>query len=446
MKLCRRETTGAQSGIVLASVIVIMLVVTIAGGAFLTMAANESQQSVQNTLPVKAMYLAEAGCEWGKMWLSGQASSPAGTDPFTVANLALGDGSFIVRVDPHNDNPTTYIKSYDITGVGSVMTDGEDAGVRATKSLTVTMRVESFAKYAYFTESEYNPNVGGTIWFFDKDVITGPLHSNSRISICGDPVFRGAVSSTADSFRFYHGGPPNDKPVFKEGYELEARRRELNKNINLDRIRAASQSSGLYLNCQAAKIVFKSNGRISYRRKTGGRWRSWKTVPMPSNGVVYCTGNATVRGTLNGQCTVAVGSRKSISIPSDIRYRVDPANPSCTDMLGLVAGKEVKITKTSPGGADITIHASILAFDESFGVEDYARIPVMGTIHIHGGIIQRYRGPVGTFYANSGRKASGYAKDYQYDQRMLSTTPPYFPATGGYEFVSYEEGTTSFGE
>ena len=446
MKLRRRDATGAESGIVLAGVIMLMLVVTIAGGAFLTMAANESQQSVQNTLPTKAMYLAEAGCEWGKMWLSGQVSPPARTDPFTVGNLALGDGNFTVSIDPHNDNPGAYIKSYDIIGVGSVMTDGEAGVVRASKSLTVTMRVESFAKYAYFTDKETSQGGRSTIWFFDGDVITGPLHSNSRINICGAPQFRGKVTSTAESFNFYHGGPPGDNPTFEDGYELEVDKRDMRKAINLASLRSAAESGGLKLKCQSAQVVLNASGTLSYRTKKGRRWSSWRTRSLPANGVMYVDGDVSVKGTLNGQLTIAVGHGKTIEIPDDIRYHVDPSDPSCTDMLGLVAGHEVLVTKSSPRGADLTIHASIMVFDTSFVVDRYARIPAMGDLKVVGGIIQKHRGPVGTFNARTGRKVSGYSKDYQYDTRMVGSTPPLFPTTGEYEFVSYQEGATSFGE
>jgi len=445
MQLRRRDATGAESGIVLASVIVLMLVVTIAGGAFLTMAANEWQHSVQNTLPVKAMYLAEAGCEWGKMWLSGQISPPAGTEPFSIGNLPLGDGSFAVRVDPHDDNPGTDIKSYDITGIGSVMTDGEAGVVRASKSITVTMRAECFAKYAYFTNNETGEGGQTAVWFSDGDVIKGPLHSNSQINISGAPRFEGKVTSTAASFNFYNGGPPADNPIFENGYELGVATREMQKATSLLRLSDAAESGGLKLKCQSAEIVFNAIGTMSYRTKQG-KWSSWSTRSLPANGVIFVNGNASVKGTLNGQVTLAVAHGSRIEIPDDIRYHVDPGDPSCTDMLGLVSGQSIVVTKCSPQGGDLTIHASMVAFDDSFTVDNYSSIPVMGDLKVVGGIIQKHRGPVGTIDPSSGAKLSGYSKDYEYDTRMLASTPPVFPTTGRYECISWEEGATSFGE
>jgi hypothetical protein len=59
-------------------------------------------------------------------------------------------------------------------------------------------------------------------------------------------------------------------------------------------------------------------------------------------------------------------------------------------------------------------------------------------LHILGGVIQRKRGPVGTFSSTTGSQVSGYNKDYRYDTRMPDSPPPYFPTTGQYEVVSWQ--------
>jgi hypothetical protein len=43
-------------------------------------------------------------------------------------------------------------------------------------------------------------------------------------------------------------------------------------------------------------------------------------------------------------------------------------------------------------------------------------------LHIDGAIAQRYRGPVG----QSGSNATGYLKQYVYDQRLKYLSPPKF--------------------
>jgi hypothetical protein len=85
-----------------------------------------------------------------------------------------------------------------------------------------------------------------------------------------------------------------------------------------------------------------------------------------------------------------------------------------------------------------------MAFDKSFIVKNYSTIPAMGDLKVFGGIIQNYRGPVGTFSGTTGAKLSGYSKAYQYDTRLRNTSPPYFPTTGRYELVSWDEGATTY--
>jgi len=48
---------------------------------------------------------------------------------------------------------------------------------------------------------------------------------------------------------------------------------------------------------------------------------------------------------------------------------------------------------------------------------------------VYGGLVQKNRGPVGTFFSATGTKASGYDKDYHYDIRMATSPPLYVPTT-----------------
>jgi hypothetical protein len=69
-----------------------------------------------------------------------------------------------------------------------------------------------------------------------------------------------------------------------------------------------------------------------------------------------------------------------------------------------------------------TIYAAILAVNHSFIVDNYDCGNQLGTLHVYGAIAQLYRGPVGT----GGGGGTGYLKDYNYDDRLATTEPPYF--------------------
>ena len=53
-------------------------------------------------------------------------------------------------------------------------------------------------------------------------------------------------------------------------------------------------------------------------------------------------------------------------------------------------------------------------------------------LHVYGGIIQYFRGPVGTFNISTGSPITGFKKDYRYDPRFAFIRPPLFPTTNRY--------------
>jgi hypothetical protein len=68
--------------------------------------------------------------------------------------------------------------------------------------------------------------------------------------------------------------------------------------------------------------------------------------------------------------------------------------------------------------------------DGSFGVENYDSRPPSGFLTVHGGIVQDYRGTVGTFNPSTGRLVSGYEKNYTFDERFRTDPPPEYPPLG----------------
>jgi hypothetical protein len=155
-----------------------------------------------------------------------------------------------------------------------------------------------------------------------------------------------------------------------------------------------------------------------------GRWLSPVNYPAPSGKAIYVNnGDVYISGILSGQLTV--GTSDTIYITDSILYNDNPiTNPDSTDMLSLVSQSNVYVSQSAPN--DVEIDAYIIAFD-SFGVDNYARIPAKDTLSLYGGITQNRRGGVGTFNSITGVKVSGYTKDYGYDERLLLQVPPYFP-------------------
>lgn len=177
-------------------------------------------------------------------------------------------------------------------------------------------------------------------------------------------------------------------------------------------------------------------------------------------------GDVFVKGTLAGKVTVA--AENYIYVTSDLRYNTPE------EILGLVGNNavwvwnpmdeaDVRTNRTlaqrndlvnnygyqceATGGGYYTcikyvallpaknrrIDAAILSVAHTFMVQNYNRgTDNRGTLSVKGAIAQRFRGPVGT--GSGGSMTTGYAKDYNYDDRFRYTAPPKFlsPVTTTY--------------
>jgi len=180
-------------------------------------------------------------------------------------------------------------------------------------------------------------------------------------------------------------------------------------------------------------------------------------------GVVYCTGNITaLKGTVadnsysGGKVTVAsamtiandVNAGKYMKIADNLVYKTRPdKTKAATDTVNLAAGtlglvsKDIKISSTAP--QNLEIDAVCLAggqntTDGSFYVENYSSKSPVGTLKVLGGIIQKARGPVGTFNSSTGQTTYGYSKNYSYDPRLATNPPPFYPTTGTYQRLSWQ--------
>jgi hypothetical protein len=185
------------------------------------------------------------------------------------------------------------------------------------------------------------------------------------------------------------------------------------------------------------------------------------TAGLP-NGVIYCTGNITsLKGTVannhvafgeivtRSAWTIAtdVNNGKDITITDNLVYLTKPDKTKPSDdpvnlaagTLGLV-GRNIVISSSAP--ANLEIDAVCLAGGQntssgSFYVSNYNTKTPVGTLTVIGGIIQKSRGPVGTFNSSTGQTITGYAKNYKYDPRLAADPPPFYPTTGTYDRISW---------
>ena len=185
-------------------------------------------------------------------------------------------------------------------------------------------------------------------------------------------------------------------------------------------------------------------------------WPLFRALNPSFKGVIEVDGTVGISGVLRGRLTLyATGS---VIILDDLRYATDPsvAYPACPDVLGIIATDNIWVADNAVNDPpnigtfrnmddtkDLFIHATMMALNTSFQVENYMGGATTATcqgvtagrscLFVAGGIIQAKRGSVGSTTVH------GYQKQYSYDRCTVPKPPPYFPTTGRYLDNRYYE-------
>jgi Tfp pilus assembly protein PilX len=369
--------------------------------------------------------------------------------------------------------------TFRISSTGYSSPTGNPTG-GVSRTIVAQYRRQSFLNFVYYTDFETLDPVTGsppptdcavhypgrgndcpTINFVSGDHINGPLHSEDTLAICGTPVFGRTSADQIEAPAHSDEGQNNctDNASFTGTYNSSAPSLlppPSNAQI-LNITQAAYHFSGV-----TTIVLNGGNMTVTNANFNGG---VAKSVVFPSNGVVYVstsgagcpvtytpynpsyTGNAGcgtvyVSGSYTSSLTIA--SDNDIVINGNITTPTDSSGvPTGGALLGLIANSFVRIyhpvvgTRGSTFGdcgggvtndpsslTNPTIYAAILAVNHSFIVDNYDCGAPLGTLTVYGAIAQLFRGPVGT--GGGSGVNSGYLKNYQYDDRLATTEPPYF--------------------
>jgi Tfp pilus assembly protein PilX len=186
-------------------------------------------------------------------------------------------------------------------------------------------------------------------------------------------------------------------------------------------------------------IIYASNGTGCTSSYTPASVSYTNTVSSGTyRGDYYGTcGDIYVSGTYSSPLTIAAAD--DVIVTGNLLNSTD-TNPTGTGALtgsatlGLVANEYVRVMHTCSGNPNVTIDGAILTLQHSFFVDNYGcgGMP-QGLLTVHGAIAQYFRGIVGTV------GASGYLKNYNYDQRLALILPPYLFDLQNTEWEVYRE-------
>lgn len=422
-------------GFALALVLFIIVILATVAYAALSVATLDQRTAQQDYRAARALYAARAGVAEAQArlafnynWTGGQGTQEQ-------------DDTFTVVAQPHPDNLTSTNKRWRVTSTGSFS--------GASRVVVAFLQLESFAKYAYFTDREYTSS-NSEIWFIGRDAINGVAHTNGWFRMSGHPQFSDSVTSanTGDSrynssnFTYNQAGVQTDPARFFQTYSSYASdgpvalgsSAEFSFAGGQSRVPLPTDTGAIEANAtrsysRQTRLTFRADGRVDVDEYVSGRWRDVEILDTTTQpGVaIYVDEEVHISGTVQGRVTV--GASKDVHITGNLVYA-----DSSRDVCGIVGDQNIIVESSPYSRVDRYIHASMMALNGSFTVKDYSTGSYRGTLHVFGGIIQNRRGPVGTFSGSS--PVTGYSKDYQYDETLLNSPPLFFPTTGNVEVRS----------
>lgn len=435
-----------EQGYVLLGVLVLALVMLIVGMAFFAIAGYETRLAHVDAQSQQAFWLAEGGKERALRWMAKRDRPPDNDLDIYVDEAGPDGGTYSVKVYVDPNAMFSPTKEFELESVGDVN------GVR--RRIRQRIQMESFAKYAYFTDDESAPG-GGTIWFIGADRLEGPVHSNGTIHISGNPRFLSEVTSHSDHMI----GSPNHNVFDADGWPVAGNNPQFSEGFKLgipiiplptetSNLKDAAQAGGLHLGAAMdIELGTRADGSTDFAwfrfKPTGGApaaWNEAKITALPTR-VIYSEGDLYIKGILDGELTIS--SKGNIYIVDDLTYAGSDAagtpNAGCNDLLGLVAEENIIFKDLGAVTNNLKVNAVMMALDTSITAENYGSGAPRGTLTIWGGLIQKYRGAVGQFDSGTGAILHGYAKNYHYDPRVTGRTPPEFPLRGDYTEIGWNE-------
>jgi hypothetical protein len=310
------------------------------------------------------------------------------------------------------------------------------ATLSATDGSTIHDTVDVFLGERVYLDNHFSAfawmanNEKGTHWI-SGDTIIGRVHSNSRISVSGNPYFGGRVSTTL-SFDQMPGEGTNGG-TYAAGWGTRAERIELPADLS-----SQSTAAGVYLYpgeiwlSLSPGTPVEGDGMVYVRTSLGGS--PVDSLDLSTSGFAGVIGGRQrvhVQGTLDGRLTVL--SLSDIIVEDDLLYERDPRTGSSDDMLGLVAENDVVVADVPANWGNCMIDGSVFCRRGSFRVENHTSTTsgtggLRGTLYVLGSIIQNNRGPTGSHVG--GTLVTGYHKNYVYDTRLSDplNRPPHYPS------------------
>ncbi len=414
------------------------------------------------------------------------ALNQAGSTVNRVSVPGASEEEYAIQLMPASTNKEAEPKCNPLSPISSMIEGGSNFGgtfrIESTgfsgnqkRTIVATFGHKGFLEFIYYTKYEtldpvtYEPTEPrceapyGTrpeppcseIDFIGTDKINGPFHTQDNAAICGEPTFGRKPS---DSIEFLHGwreggncGAGTNKPKFL-GTDVTTNLKSIEPPPSDTTLKSVVEPAYHYEG-KTAIVLQGSTMQVTHYKKVGTSVVTIveTNVPYPANGLIYVSsnsgscpnytpygptytedyhcGNVYVEGNNTGQLTIA--AEGDVIIDGNITTPVNSERiPTTNAVLGLIANNFVRVYHPESGSScsttlnTIEIYAAILAVNHSFIVDNFNCGPPMGELYVYGAIAQIFRGTVGEH--NGTTLVHGYSKNYNYDDRLSTESPPDF--------------------
>lgn len=414
-------------------------------------------QAVLQTQDEVAFQVAESGLNYARWRLAHAPANFSGETKQVSDQFAGVLGSYSLAFTQPQAGSTLVV----ITSTGSTA---------AQPTRTVRLR----ARYGVPSLARYAALINDDAWY--KSTIQGVVHANGGIRMDGTSDSLMTSARATYTCQTYHGcNPATTKPgIWGTGttqslWEFPAPTVDYAAiTSDLLSMKTAAQGVNTYYGPSGKygyhivfnadntytiyKVTKKGTDVPTYMPETGtvttshdiGTQSLVETKALPASGIIFVEDTLWVNGEIRGRVTVAAGrfpdlpaTNADIILYGDITYG---GVHDGTRVFGAVAQRHVLIPWA---GAESTLDldGAFIAQKGRFIRPYYTTSPhVLKTKINRYGMMASSKPPATAWVNSSGTVISGYQQGTStYDPNLLYGPPPYFPASGEYQFISWDE-------
>jgi hypothetical protein len=446
----------------------VFLIIT---GGLLSVANVQRMAALREQWRMQAFHIAEAGLNYYRWHLAHAPEdfvSDIGEHPYN--DPYAGDiGAFSIEViPPQIGSSVVTIRS---TGWSSRHPD-------VKKVIEARYGIRSLTDRAFITNSN--------VWFGQGEEVRGEVHSNGGIRMDGEGDSLMTSSKLTYICGTEHGCNDEEKPgIWGTGEKPELWDFPVDDfdfdavTLDLQAMQTEAINSGFYIGDSGAegyRLELLNTGKFNLYKVTrlqspvwgydGTDWvytshsirsvsalRDYQNVPLPANGLIFIEDELWVDGTTNGKVTIVAARLPddttpdaSILINGNTSYPVKDGSST----LGLIAQGDLLIPLYSPD--KLEIDAALLAQKGhvfrylypgpawGWNSPPYSTYALRSKIETYGSVISNGVWTWSWVDSEEGPVISGYqVSETSYDPHLTFGPPPFFPTTGEYTFISWEE-------